>query len=280
MPKSESKQRSIPTSQGVSRKTMALLENALANRQAEPVEACSRGGRSNGVMVFAAWILLLLDQRLSGSYHVFSGGGKFPLRGSEQRIDTRKALRARINRAIAAGVLEACKPLFRNEVDSTAIEIPNVAPEPAKREPGRDIPLLGWQLDDGTHEVWVPTSWRESAEIHPTETYRLSADFEPTRGEALRKLGGTILGGVNGGLDSYLEQETEAIWANLQDSLRKQHSKTRHHYELKIDKVDKDLTGPLRGNGKALYLASSLTKLWHPSRVVDLAEAERILRGT
>lgn len=155
---------------------------------------------------------------------MFSGSGRFPLRRLEQRIDTRKALRSRINRAIAAGVLEPCEAEFVNPVDPTATEIPNAAPDPTKH---LDIPLLAWQLNQDRHIVLIPPSWRSSTQIHPSETFRLSKNFESTKGRALKELGETILGGVNRGLDNYVEQETKTIWNNLQDHIIKQHSETK-----------------------------------------------------
>lgn len=95
--------------------------------------------------------------------------------------------------------------------------------------------------------------------------------FRTNKRPALRELSETVLGIVNKGLDSYLERETEAIWTNLQDSLTKQHSEMKRHHQFKIDEVNRDLTGSLKGDSKALYLASSLIKFWHPLKSRRLA---------
>lgn len=247
-------------------------------------------------MFLTAWMLREVSPQLSGNYYVFSGVGNYPRRHSPTRTDTRKGLRVRINRAIRANIMEARNPTYDNSVDGHASEPPNAAPDPTKR---LDIPLIASERVIKTKpemppdrdqvltptlvkpkqpdQVLIPTSWRNQqryrSQMHRTPTYRLN-ETNYSQIAALTELGELILN-KHQPLEDLVRLEIRNSWVNLSGFLQKQHRDLQSFYKSGIERLGKAMEkdSPTRRTACALYLASSLVRLWPPSWVTRCTKA-------
>jgi len=258
---------------------MRELEDAFLSDNWGRVAVRIREGRGTGVLFLAVWMLREVSPRLSGNYHVFSGVGNYPLRHFPPRSETRKGLRRLMNRAIVAGVLEEVIPEYKNEVDTHADNPPNAAPDPNKR---LDIPLIGWDTGSKSekHVVLIPTSWRNKqyhSQIHATPTYRLKTNDSQVA--IITELGELILN-KHESFENYLRSDIESCWRNLNRFLQKQHYVTRGHYKFELERLEKTMRGNLqtRRTACALYLASTLIRLWPPSWVISCTKTITALK--
>ncbi len=263
---------------GISRFVMRELKKAFPSGNWDPVVARLWEGRVMAVMFLTAWMLREVSPQLSGNYYVFSGVGDHPRRHSRTRIDTRKGMRRRITRAGIAKIIEARNPIYENRVDAQAGKPPNAAPDPDER---LDIPLIASKplrpKKANQEYVLIPTSWRDRqryhSQIHPTPTYRLTETNYPQM-SALTELGKLILN-KHQSFENIVRPEIEACWETLDTYLQRQHRDTKESYRSGIERLEKAMEedSPIRRTACALYLASSLTRLWPSSWVIICPKA-------
>jgi len=122
--------------------------------------------------------------------------------------------------------------------------------------------------------VLIPTSWRDkgySSQIHPTPTYRLN-ETNYSQIATLTELGELILN-KHQSLENLVRPEV--CWENLNKFLQQQHRDTKLSYRSSIERLGKVMEegSPTRRTACALYLASSLIRLWPSPWVITCTKA-------
>lgn len=245
----------------ISARVAANLGQASADRLLADI----RIGRADAVLMLGLWLLSKISPRLSATYYFFDFAGKFPRRKDVELV-TRRRLRARLDEAIAAGVVDWIEPAFMDKPNPPALPPANAAYAQERLEP----PMVAW---DGL--VLVPTEWRRirhlKGQIHPQETYCLNSNFVEATLPIILRQGATLRYGLmktHPTLEALLNKDVDRCLGYVKEALQHQHRETARLYRKSFEDLSQDLTGDVQLQTSTLHLAFSLIRLRHVSREV------------